>query len=134
MAKYIAKRVGYAILTVFFLTAFTFFMMQMLPGDPFVGEKAIPAATLEAMNAKYGLDKPVWEQFFIYVGNVLKGDLGLSIKYNRPVTKIIADSFPYSCELGLRALAIATTVGIFLGTIAAIKRGTGWDTGAMSLP
>ncbi len=133
MAKYIAKRVGYAILTVFFLTAFTFFMMQMLPGDPFVGEKAIPAATLQAMNAKYGLDKPVWEQFFIYVGNVLKGDLGISIKYNRPVTKIISDSFPYSCELGLRALLIATTVGIFLGTVAAIKRGTGWDTGAMSL-
>lgn len=133
MAKYIAKRIGYAVLTVFFLTAFTFFMMQMLPGDPFVGEKAISQVTMDALNAKYGLDKPVWQQFFIYIGNVLQGDLGISIKYNRPVTKIIADSFPYSCELGLRALIIATVVGIVLGTLAAIKRGTKWDSGAMSL-
>ncbi|MEG2671754.1 MAG: ABC transporter permease [Ruthenibacterium sp.] len=133
LAKYITKRIGYAILTVFFLTAFTFFMMQMLPGDPFIGDKAISPATMAALNEKYGLDKPVWQQFLIYIGNALKGDLGLSIKYNRPVTRIIGDSFPYSCELGLRSLVIATVVGIVLGTIAAIKRSTHWDTGAMTL-
>ena len=133
MAKYIAKRIGYALLTVVFLTAFTFFMMQLLPGDPFIGEKAISPVTMKALNEKYGLDKPVWEQFLIYMGNVFQGDLGISIKYNRPVTRIISDSFPYSCELGLRSLLIATVVGVFLGTIAAIKRSTKWDTGAMTL-
>lgn len=133
MAKYIAKRVGYAALTVLFLTAFTFFMMQLLPGDPFVGDKAISPKTMAALNAKYGLDKPVWEQFIIYVKNVFQGDLGISIKYNRPVTRIIGESFPISAELGLRALIIATALGIGLGTLAAIKRATKWDTGAMTL-
>lgn len=133
MVKYIAKRLGYAVLTIFFLTAFTFFMMQMLPGDPFTGDKAISEVTRAALNAKYGLDKPVWQQFLIYIGNVVQGDFGMSIKYTRPVTSIIGESFPYSCELGLRALIIATVLGILLGTIAAIKRGTKWDTTAMLL-
>ena len=133
MTKYILKRVGYAVITVFFLTAFTFFMMQLLPGKPFVGDKAISEATMAALNAKYGLDKPVAEQFLIYVGNAVQGDLGMSTKYTRPVTSIIGESFPYSCELGLRALIIATVFGVALGTIAAIKHGTAWDTSAMVL-
>lgn len=133
MAKYIIKRIGYAILTVFLLTALTFVMMQMLPGDPFSGDKAISDVTREALNAKYGLDKPIWQQFFIYVGNILKGDFGTSINYNRPVTKIIMDAFPYSFELGVRSLIIAIIFGITTGTIAAIKRGTKWDTGTMTL-
>lgn len=133
LAKYIAKRIGYAALTVLFLLTLTFFMMQLLPGNPFIGDKKIPEVTMKALNEKYGLDKPVWEQYLIYTGNVLKGDFGTSIKYNRPVTRIIAESFPFSFELGLRALLIATVVGVALGTIAAIKRATAWDTGAMTL-
>ena len=58
------------------------FMMQFLPGDPFTGEKQLPAAQMEALYAKYGLDKPVWQQFFIYIGNVVQGDLGVSLTYN----------------------------------------------------
>lgn len=132
MAKYIIKRIGYAILTVFLLTALTFAMMQMLPGDPFSGDKAISDVTRAALNTKYGLDKPLWQQFFIYVGNVLQGDFGTSINYNRPVTKIIMDAFPYSFELGVRSLLIAISFGLTTGTIAAIKRGTKWDTGTMT--
>ena len=60
MTKYILKRVGYSIVTLFLLVAITFFMMQLLPGDPFTGEKQLPAAQMEALYAKYGLDKPVW--------------------------------------------------------------------------
>lgn len=133
MAKYIVKRLAYAVVTIFFLTAFTFFMMQMLPGDPITGEKAVSDVTRAALEAKYGLDKPPVQQFLIYVGNVARGDFGLSIKYNRPVTSIIGESFPYSCELGIRSLIIATILGILLGTIAAIKRGTKTDTTVMIL-
>jgi oligopeptide transport system permease protein len=104
-------------------------MMRLLPGDPFIGEKAIPETTMKALNQKYGLDKPVIEQFLMYVGNVLKGDLGISMHYNnRPVTEIIAQAFPYSFDLGIRSLIFATIMGVFLGIVAAVKRGTAWDT------
>jgi len=131
--KYVGKRLFYAFLTILTLTALTFFMMRLLPGDPFIGNKVIPEATLKALEAKYGLDKPVLQQFAIYVANVFKGDLGTSIKYTRPVTDIIAQAFPYSFELGIRALILATIAGVLIGIVAAVKRGTGWDSLTMLL-
>jgi oligopeptide transport system permease protein len=122
------KRLLYAVLTLFVLIALTFFMMRMLPGDPFIGEKAIPETTMKALNAKYGLDKPMYQQLLMYMGNVLKGDLGLSIHYNRPVADIIAQAFPYSFDLGMRSLIFATIMGVLFGIVAAVKRGTKWDT------
>lgn len=106
-------------------------MMRMLPGDPFIGEKALPQATMDALNAKYGLDKPVLEQLLIYYSNVFRGDFGLSIQYKRPVLDIISQAFPYSFDLGMRALLFATITGILLGIVAAVKRGTKWDTISM---
>ncbi len=131
MTKYILKRVFYSILTLFLLVTITFFMMHMLPGDPFSTGKAMDPATMAALEAKYGLDKPLGEQFVIYVNNVLHGDLGVSLKTKRPVTDIIAESFPYSFELGVRALIFSTVAGVMLGVLAAVKRGTAWDTGSM---
>lgn len=131
MAKYIIKRIFYAILTLLALVTLTFFMMRMLPGDPFIGEKAIPETTMKALNEKYGLDKPVLQQLFIYMGNIFRGDLGISIHYNRPVNDIIRQAFPYSFDLGIRALIFATVIGILLGIVAAVKRGTKWDTISM---
>lgn len=131
MAKYILKRIFYSILTLFLLVTITFFMMHMLPGDPFSTGKAMDPATLAALEAKYGLDKPLPEQFVIYINNVLHGDLGVSLKTRRPVTDVIAESFPYSFELGVRALVFSTVAGILLGVLAAVKRGTKWDTGSM---
>lgn len=131
MAKYIIKRVFYAFLTLMVLVTLTFFMMRLLPGDPFIGEKAIPETTMNALNQKYGLDKPVFQQLIIYMGNVFRGDLGLSIHYNRPVNDIIKQAFPYSFDLGIRALIFATVMGILLGIVAAVKRGTHWDTISM---
>lgn len=131
LLKYIGKRVGYALLTIFCLVALTFFMMRALPGDPFIGEKAVSPEIKAALNAKYGLDQPEWKQFMIYLGNLLKGDLGVSLETNRAVTTIIAESFPYSFELGVRALVLATAAGVLLGILAAVKRGTKWDTTAM---
>lgn len=129
--KYVGKRLFYAVLTILTLTVLTFFMMRLLPGDPFIGTKALPEATMAALNRKYGLDKPVLEQLIIYISNALKGDLGISIKYNRPVTDIISQAFPYSFDLGVRALIFASITGVLLGIVAAVKRGTGWDSASM---
>ncbi len=133
MFRYILKRVAYALLTLLVLITITFFMMRLLPGDPFTGEKAITEATRVALEQKYGLDKPVIQQLGIYIGNVMRLDLGTSMHYNKPVNDIIKDAFPFSFDLGVRALIFATVTGVLLGIVAAIKRGTKWDTGAMLL-
>lgn len=131
MAKYILKRVGYTIVTLFVLVTLTFFMMRLLPGDPFTGEKQLPEKTMAALNAKYGLDKPEAIQYIMYLGNCLHGDLGLSLNNDRPVTTIIGESFVCSFDLGIRAVLIAFVLGVLLGTIAAIKRGKPTDTVCM---
>ena len=128
MVKYVLKRLGYSIVTLFVLVALTFFLQQCLPGDPFVGDKALPETTMAALRAKYGLDKSMPEQFLIYIGNCLHGDLGLSLNTNRPVTDTILDSFKVSFDLGIRAILFAFILGVVLGTIAAIKRGKAADT------
>lgn len=131
MTKYILKRIAYSIVTLFVLVSLTFFMMQLLPGDPFTGEKQLPEAQMTALMAKYGLDKPVWQQFLIYIGNVVQGDLGVSLTYNRAVTLLIGEAFIYSFDVGIRAILFAFIGGIILGTIAAIKRGKMADTVCM---
>ena len=131
MFKYVLKRLAYSIVTLFVLVALTFFLQHMPPGDPFIGDKALPEATMEALRAKYGLDKSLPEQFLIYLGNCLRGDLGLSIQNNRPVTTIIYESFLVSFDLGIRAIIFALILGVFLGTVAAIKRGKAIDTVCM---
>ncbi len=128
MFRYVLKRIAYAILTLFVLVTLTFFMMRMLPGDPFIGDKTPSATTLANMNARYGLDKPPIQQYFIFLGNTLQGDLGISITHNRPVTDIILDAFAVSVELGVRAIIFAVIVGIFVGAVAAVKRGTAIDS------
>ncbi|MDD3244014.1 MAG: ABC transporter permease [Eubacteriales bacterium] len=131
MWKYILKRVLYAILTLWALATITFFIMRLLPGDPFIGTKALTESAHAAMNAKYGLDKPVIVQYFMFMGNLLKGDMGLSTHYNRPVNTIIAQAFPYSFDLGIRSLIFAVIGGVFCGSIAALYRGTWADTATM---
>jgi len=129
--KYTLKRVGYAILTLFVLITLTFFMMRLLPGDPFLGDKTVTGAALENMKAKYGLDKPVFIQYLIYLGNCIRGDLGISITYNKPVREIISEAFVVSADLGIRALIFAVIAGVLLGMVAAVKRGSVWDSASM---
>lgn len=131
MLRYVLKRVGYAVLTLFFLVTICFFMMRALPGDPFIGDKTPSPTTMANMRAKYGLDKPVAVQFFLYLGNVLRGDLGTSLTYERPVVDIVKSAFAVSADLGIRALIFAVIIGVFLGTVAAIKRGGPMDTFSM---
>lgn len=83
------------------------------------------------MKAKYGLDKPVIVQYFMYIGNVCRGDLGTSITYSKPVRDIINEAFVVSADLGIRALLFAVIFGVLLGMVAAVKRGSGWDTFSM---
>lgn len=134
LARYIGKRLFYALLTLFALVCITFFLMQLMPGDPFIGAKARTPEVIAAQKAKYGLDKPVWQQFFIYMGNLLQGDLGTSMYYEgRDVTDIILKAFPYSFDLGVRALIFGVVAGVLLGIVAGINRGKAWDTGATIL-
>ena len=131
MIRYIIKRLVYAVLTLFVLISLTFFMMRMLPGDPVIGDKTVSATAMANMNAKYGLDKPVFVQYLMYMGNCLRGDLGISITYNRDVMTIISESFLVSADLGIRAIIFAVIIGILLGAVAAIKRGSVWDSVSM---
>lgn len=131
MARFILKRILYGVITLWALVTLTFFMMRLLPGDPFIGEKPLPAATRTALEKKYGLDKPLPQQYFTFLGNTIKGDLGISMNYNRPAINIIKQSFPYSFDLGIRALIFAVIMGVLLGIVAAVRRGTAWDTGSM---
>lgn len=130
-ARYILKRCVYSVVTIFILIGITFFLMHLLPGDPFVGDKQLPEETVQALHEKYGLDKPLIVQFFIYLSKIVQGDLGVSVPDGRPVTDIIGQAFPVSVELGIRALIFAFIMGILLGIIAAVKRGTVWDSVAM---
>lgn len=131
MAKYIAKRIGFSILTILVLVTVTFFLMHLLPGDPFIGEKPINEATRKALYARYGLDQPLIVQYLKYVGNALRGDFGNSMVYqNKKVADIIGAAFPYSFELGLRALVWSLICGLLLGIVAALHHGRGWDRAA----
>ncbi len=130
MARYILKRVGTAVLTVFAVATLTFFLMRAVPGNPFLSEKNPPQSVLDALNEKYGLDQPLFVQFVKYMGNLLRGDLGVSVKMQKdyPVTKIIADMFPVSASIGFFSILWAVLAGVPLGCLAAYWRGRGPDS------
>ena len=96
--RYILKRIIYSFITILVLTSVTFLLMQLLPGDPFTGGKDIPDTVMEALKAKYGLDKPVLQQLIMYIGNALQGDFGISIPDGRAVTDIIKDCLLYTSD------------------------------------
>lgn len=122
MFKYIVKRLLLGVLTLFVLATVVFFGMKAMPGSPFSRDnKAIPAATMEALNKKYGLDKPVSEQYIIYITNILHGDFGVSIsKKGQSVSEIIKTRLPITAKLGVIAFAVSMVVGIALGVISAL--------------
>ncbi|GIP39662.1 peptide ABC transporter permease [Paenibacillus sp. J31TS4] len=133
MLKFVIRRLISMIITLFLITTVTFFLMMNLPGDPF-GEMSqkMSAAQRAVLYQQYGLDKPMFQQYLQYMGNVLKGDLGVSFQYpNTSVNEKIAQSFPASLELGLWALLIAVVIGLLLGIIAALNHNRGLDYAAM---
>ena len=116
------KRILLALLTILIICMITFFAMHAVPGGPFNREKALSQATVDALNARYGLDKPLFTQFINYMKGLLKGDFGVSLKNGREISDIISESFPISARLGLTAMAFALTLGIIFGSFAAIMR------------
>ena len=121
---YILKRIGLALLTVWIVITITFFVMHAVPGGPFLGEKAISEAAKEALEAKYGLDKPLFNQYLTYLKDIVtEFDFGPSIKQRgREVIDIIIDGMQTSAKLGLAAAGIALVAGTVLGSVAALRR------------
>lgn len=130
MAKYVAKRVGMALITILVVACITFFLMHAIPGNPWLSDKTPSPQVLEQLNKKYGLDQPLIVQLGKYLGNMLHGDFGTSIKMqkNYPVINIIKEMFPVSAKLGILALGWAVIVGVTLGCIAAYNRGRWVDS------
>ena len=121
---YILKRVGMAVLTVWIVITVTFFVMHAVPGGPFMSEKAVSAAAQEALEAKYGLDKPLMVQYLTYLKDVVtRFDFGPSIKLRgREVLDIILDGMKTSAKLGLFAAGLALIEGVVFGSVAALRR------------
>ena len=128
MLGYILKRIVYAILTIFLISVITFALMKLVPGGPFLSEKAPSAATTAALEKKYGLDQPPVRQYLTYIKDALKGDFGPSIKKRgRDVSDIISSGFRVSARLGGMAILASVVVGVPLGCIAALNRGKWQD-------
>ncbi len=121
---YILKRLGLAVLTVWVVITATFFIMHAVPGGPFMSEKATSPAVTAQLEAKYGFDKPVWQQYLTYLKDIVtKFDFGPSTKQRgRQVIDIITDGLKVSAKLGIIAAAIALVVGVVLGAVAALRR------------
>ncbi len=122
--RYVLKRIGLSLLTVWIVITITFFVMHAVPGGPFLAEKAISEAAQAALEAKYGLDKPLFVQYVTYLKDIVtEFDFGPSIKQRgREVIDIILDGMKTSAKLGLAAAAIALVAGTVLGSIAALRR------------
>ncbi len=124
MTRYIIKRLLMAILTVFIVATLTFFLMNAVPGGPYEAEKAISPQARAALEAKFGLDQPLFKQYLTYMKNILHGDFGPSLKQRgREVIDIIMSKFPVSAKIGGIAVMVAMLVGIPVGCIAALNRG-----------
>ncbi|MBT5700940.1 MAG: ABC transporter permease, partial [Gammaproteobacteria bacterium] len=123
MLAYTLKRLFAGVITIWFIATATFIAMHQVPGDPLMNDKAVSAEIRANLEAKYGLDKPVTEQYFIFLNNMLHGDFGISFtQQNRKVNDIIRDHFPISATLGLLAIFFAATGGVLWGALTAIYR------------
>lgn len=123
MLKFIVKRLLLMIPTLWVVATITFFLMRAAPGGPFQSEREIPADVKTALMQKYGLDRPLGEQYLRFLGNVVRLDFGPSYKNpSRTVREMIADGFPVSLELGTYALLFAILIGIPIGVIAALNQ------------
>ena len=122
MAKYVVKRVILAVITVFIISAITFFAMNAIPGGPFSGEKALSPEVERVLMERFNLDKPVPQQFIIYLGRLLHGDFGVSLKTGRDISQTVFESFKVSARLGGMAALVAVILGVVLGSIAALNR------------
>jgi oligopeptide transport system permease protein len=134
MLRFLFRRLLIAIPTLFVVVTLAFFMMRAAPGSPFVNERRLAPEVERNVMAKYGLDRPLAVQYANYVGGVLHGDFGPSLKYkDKSVLRIIKDGFPASLLIGVLAMALGATVGVTLGVIAALRQNRPADYAAMGV-
>lgn len=134
MKTYIAKRLGYMFITLFIVVSITFFLMQYLPGTPFTNPEKLSVEQLEVMNEKYGLNKPVAIQYLNYLGDLARGDLGISYQYEgRSVNEILGERIGPSVFIGSQALIFGAIVGLLLGIISALKHNSFLDYGSVTI-
>ena len=132
MLALLIKRLLTSIPVLLVVATLTFFLMRAVPGGPFDADKNLPPAIVANLNAKYQLDKPVAQQYVAYLSRLIQGDLGISYKYvNRTVHDILQEAIPVSFQLGFTALLLAILIGIPLGTLAAVNRGSWLDVISM---
>lgn len=133
MFKFIMKRIFEAIPTMLVLITVSFFLMRFAPGNPFSSERPLPPQVMANIEAKYGLDKPVFEQYTTYLTNILQGDFGPSFKYlDYTVNELIAVALPVSAKVGAVAFLFTVIVGVSIGTFAALRQNTWADYGIMA--
>lgn len=128
-AKFFLKRVMFMLITLWLITTITFFLMKLLPGSPYANQEKLSPEQIQILNEQAGLDKPVIQQYGIYMGNIAKGDFGTSFQFkNQPVSKLLKERIGPSIQLGIQAIIFGTLVGIVLGAIAAMRQNTWVDT------
>ncbi|WIV18260.1 ABC transporter permease [Paenibacillus polygoni] len=134
MVRYVINRLVFMLISLFILISATFFLMKAIPGNPFMGEKNVSPEIEARLMEQYGLDKPVFQQYTKYLGDIATGDFGISMKrLNQDVGGIISDTFAVSLKLGAVAIVVAVIVGVLLGMIAAMNHRKIIDNVAMIL-
>ena len=123
MFKYSLKRIVSMLITLFLIATITFILMRSIPGGPFTSERALTPEIEKALAEKYNLDAPLWEQYLDYIGDLAKGDLGVSFKKKGvTVNEIIIKTFPASAQIGALAVVLILVIGIPLGILSALKQ------------
>ena len=134
MFKFLLSRIAQAVPVLLVVVTATFFIVHAAPGGPFSADKAVPPEVIEALEAQYKLDQPVWQQYISYLGDILRGDFGPSFKYpGRSVNELIMAGIPITAELAFYAMLVALGIGILSGVGAAIRPNTLQDYAPMTL-
>jgi len=132
--RFLIGRLLQGLLVLFALYTITFFLAKAMPGEPFTSEKNVSAETKANIRKLYGLDKPLWEQYYVYPKNIItEGSFGVSTSKGRPVEDIIAQSFPNSLLLGLCALCFAIGIGVPIGVLSAVRKNSWVDWTCMAV-
>ena len=130
MAKYILRRLVISVVTIWLIATASFFLLHLLPGNPFATDQILSQDMIDQLMDYYGLNEPLWKQYLTFMGNLLHGDFGTSYKYaGQSVNGIIAEKFPISAQLGLQAYILSLPLGVLFGILAARKRGKVLDYG-----
>ena len=124
MGKYILKRLVISLLTIWAVATVCFFLLRLLPGNPFILQNPLDMKNAEKMMAYYGLDRPLWEQYLSYLNGLIHLDFGYSLTHvGRSVNAVIVQYFPITAQLGLQALVLGMPLGLLLGIVSAVRRG-----------